>query len=58
MFMKDDITGGENFMGEKIIYLITLLTKWVTKENTTTSTGVKLSDGCEVGGITKAPKNS
>lgn len=45
-------------MGEKIIYLITLLTKWVTKENTTTSTGVKLSDGCEVGGITKAPKNS
>jgi hypothetical protein len=37
MFMKDNVTAGEKFMGGKVVEFISFLADWVPEKNTTCS---------------------
>ena len=57
MFVEDNITASEKFMGGKVVELVSFLADWVTEKNTTCGSRSKFVCSMHFSGISKATKN-
>jgi len=57
VFMKDNATAGEKFMGGKVVEFISFLAYWVPEKNTTCSSRSKFMCSVHFGSICKATEN-
>lgn len=56
--MKNNITASEDFMGGKVIELVSFLANGVTKKNTTFGSRSEFMRNMHISSICKTPKNS
>ena len=57
MFVENNITASEKFMGGKVVELVSFLADQVTKKNTTCGSRSKFVCSIHFSGICKATKN-